>query len=243
VLRLTGQHAASAVGTSDDIQSTIRVYPDAFLAQRIIICEGASEIGLVRGLDQHRTANGAISLSALGTALVDCGGGDADRPFKRSDAFRALGYRVAVVRDDDKKPTAGVEEAFVAGGGKVVAWRDGRALEDELFLSLSDDAVSKLIDRAIELHGEELLNEHIRSASNNAKALNGIQIEALIHGISLESRAVLGKAARTRKAGWFKSVTWMEDVARDIVGPDLANTEAGFRALVDGIFAWVGDAG
>ncbi len=241
--RATGRHAVSAVGTSDDIQSTIRVYPDAFLAQRIIICEGASEIGLIRGLDQHRTATGAISLSALGTALVDCGGGDSDRPFKRSDAFRALGYRVAVVRDDDKKPTVGVEETFVAGGGKAIAWRDGRALEDELFLSLTDDAVSKLIDRAIELHGEELVNEHIRSASNNAKALNGIQIEALIDGISLESRAVLGKAARTRKAGWFKSVTWMEEVARDIVGPDLANSEEGFRALVDGVFAWVGDAG
>jgi hypothetical protein len=35
----------------------------------------------------------------------------------------------------------------------------------------------------------------------------------------------------------------MEDVARDIVGPDLANADAGFRALVDAIFAWVGNAG
>ena len=43
------------------------------------------------------------------------------------------------------------------------------ALEDELFLSLTDDEVSKLIDRAIELHGEELVNEHIKSASQMPK--------------------------------------------------------------------------
>jgi putative ATP-dependent endonuclease of the OLD family len=147
------------------------------------------------------------------------------------------------VRDDDKKPTAEVEEAFISGGGEVVAWRNGRALEDELFLSLTDDAVDKLIDRAVELHGEDLVDDHIKSVSQNAKNLNGIRTEVVIDGILPESRAVLGKAARTKKAGWFKSVTWMEDVARDIVGPDLANADAGFRARVERIFAWAGDAG
>ena len=176
------------VGTADEIQSTIRLYPDAFLAPNVIVCEGASEVGLVRGLDQYRTANGHDAITAQGTALVDCGGGDADRPFKRAAAFRALGYRAAVVRDDDKKPTAEVEAAFIADGGTVIAWRDGRALEDELFLSLTDDGVDKLIDRAIELHGEELVNEHIKSASQNAKDLNGVRTEVLLDGITPASR-------------------------------------------------------
>jgi len=237
------RHNVRLLGTADDIQSTIRLYPDAFLAPKVIVCEGASEIGLIRGLDQYRTANGKAAITAQGTALADCGGGDADRPFKRAAAFHALGYRAAVVRDDDKRPTTAVETSFIAGGGTVVAWRDGRALEDELFLSLTDDAVGKLLDRAVELHGKELINEHIKSASQNAKDLDGINFEAVINGISRESRAVLGKAARTKKAGWFKSVTWMEDAARDIVGPDLANADPDFRALVDYIFAWAGDAG
>ena len=99
-----GKHDVLAVGAADDIQSTIRLYPDAFLALSVIVCEGASEVGLVRGLDQYRTANGDRAIFSRGTALVDCGGGDADRPFKRAAALRALGYRVAVVRDDDQKP-------------------------------------------------------------------------------------------------------------------------------------------
>lgn len=239
--RLRRKHEACMVGIADDIQSTIRLYPDAFLAPSVIVCEGASEIGLLRGLDQYRTASGHNAFTAQGAALVDCGGGNADKPFNRAAAFRALGYRAAVVRDDDKKPTADVEATFIADGGKVVAWRDGRTLEDELFLSMTDDSVGKLIDRAVELHGEELINEHIKSASQNAKNLDAIQSELLFNEITLESRQILGKAARTKKAGWFKSITWMENVACDIVGPDLAKADAGFRALLDDIFEWVND--
>lgn len=238
-----GGHDVRAVGAADGIQSTIRLYPDAFLAPNVIVCEGASEVGLIRGLDQYRTANGREAITAQGTALVDCGGGDADRPFKRAAAFHALGYRAAVVRDDDKKPTAGVEEAFIAKGGTVIAWREGRALEDELFLSLTDDGVNKLLDLAMGLHGAELVNEHIKSLTQNATNLDEVLQEIFSGGVTPESRAVLGKAARTKKAGWFKSVTWMEDVACKIVGPDLANADAGFRALIESIFAWAGDAG
>lgn len=235
------KHEARNVGTTDDIQSTIRLYPDAFLASSVIVCEGASEVGLLRGLDQYRSITGHDSISGQGVSLVDCGGGDADAPFRRAAAFDSLGYRIAVVRDDDKKPSEAAEAAFREGSGKVVAWRDGRALEDELFLSMTEDGVDRLIDRAIELHGEELINEHIRSASQNARDLNIIRAEALIDGITPESRAILGKASRTRKGGWFKSVTWMEEVARDIVGPDLENADAGFRALIEDIFAWASD--
>ncbi|MHB1328713.1 MAG: ATP-dependent nuclease [Gemmatimonadales bacterium] len=244
VVRGTVQrHDIRVVGTADGIQSTIRRYPDAFLAPKVVVCEGASEVGLIRGLDQYRAARGGGSVSAQGTALVDCGGGDADKTFERAEAFRLLGYKVAIVRDDDKKPTAAVEAAFLASGGTVVAWRDGRALEDELFLSLTDDGVSKLLDRAIELHGEGLVDDHIKSASQNTMDLDGILTESLVDGIAPESRAVLGKAARGKTARWFKSVTRMEDAARDIVGPDIANAEPGFRERVRRLFLWASDAG
>jgi putative ATP-dependent endonuclease of the OLD family len=169
------KHEVLPVGVADDIQSTIRLYPDAFLAPSVIVCEGASEVGLLRGLDQYLTAQGCKSINASGTALVDCGGGDADRPFKRALAFDALGYRVAIIRDDDKQPTEAVKAA------KIVTWRGGRTLEDELFMSLTEDGVNKLTVRAIELHGADLVNEHIKSVSGNAKDLEAIQAESTIN--------------------------------------------------------------
>jgi hypothetical protein len=235
-------HEVLSVGSSDEIQSTIRLFPDAFLAPSVLVAEGASEVGLIRGLDQYRTTNGNTSIGAQGVSLVDCGGGEVDRPFKRAHVFRTLGYRSAIIRDADTKPTAAVELAFKAAGGKVIAWRDGRTLEDELFFSLTDSGVEQLIGRAIVLHGNDLVDEHIRSVSNNATSLNTISTEVLEAGISRESREILGKAARTKRAGWFKSVTWMENVARDIVGPDLADADAGFKAIIEEIFTWAKNA-
>jgi putative ATP-dependent endonuclease of the OLD family len=235
-----GQHVVMNVGTDDATQSTIRVYPDAFLAPSVLVCEGASEVGLMRGLDQYLTARGNASISARGVALVDCAGGDADRPFRRADAFHKLGYRVAVLRDDDKKPTAGAEKAFTDAGGAAFAWRQDRALEDELFSSLTEAAVGKMLDFAIELHGEALIDDHIKSVTNGAKTLKAVRTEPLIGDLSAETRIILGKAARTKKAGWFKSVSWMEEVAREIVGPDLAGegVDEGFCAILIDLFAW-----
>lgn len=103
-------HEARLVGADNDIQSTIRLYPEAFLAGSVVVCEGASEIGLLRGLDLYRLDQGNASLAALGVALVDCGGGEPDRPYARAAAFQSLGYRVMVLRDDDKKPTPAIEQ-------------------------------------------------------------------------------------------------------------------------------------
>ena len=52
-------HEARMAGTDNDTQSTIRLYPEVFLAGSVIVCEGASEIGLLRGLDLHRVDTAA----------------------------------------------------------------------------------------------------------------------------------------------------------------------------------------
>lgn len=231
-------HEVQKVGTEDHIQGTIRTFPEAFLAPTVIICEGASEIGLVRGVDQFRIANQPVeSIAAAGTALADCGGGGADRPFARANAFLELGYTVAVLRDDDQKPTPAIEEAFKKAGGTVFTWRDGRALEDELFLSLSNAGVMGLVAQALALYGPEAVDSHIRSASQNTKNLTAI-LQELTTNISGESRAVLARAAKSKSNAWFKSVSKMEDVGRDVVGPDLAQAEAGFREIVSSVFGW-----
>lgn len=234
-------HEARLVGADNDIQSTIRLYPEAFLAGSVVVCEGASEIGLLRGLDLHRLDQGNASLAALGVALVDNGGGEPDRPYARASAFQSLGYRVMVLRDDDKKPTPAVEQAFVENGGAVVAYRAGRALEDELFGSLTPAACQRLIGYANELHGD-LIVEHLRTVSNNTLTFQQIWDEIQNTGLlSAERRAILGQAARIRKAGWFKQISWMEDVAGTIVAPDLHLCDQGFRALMDQVFGWAAD--
>src|SRR6266481_7175070 len=93
---------------------------------------------------------------------------------------------------------------------------DGRRLEQELFYSVSDACVAKLIDYAIELHGEELLIAHTASASNGRTSLAAIRDELAAGELSDTNRVILGTASSQRKAGWYKSITWMEHVGRNI---------------------------
>lgn len=233
-----GVHNVLQVGSGDDVQSTIRCFPEAFLARTVIVCEGASEVGLIRGLDDYWTASGYVSLQAAGVSSVDTGGGDADRCFHRAEAFQKLGYRVAAVQDNDKTPTPAVVAKFVGAGGYLIAWRDGRALEDELFMSVPPAVVSALIGRALELTEDGLVDQHIKTRSSGRANLATVLQDGNDAGFSAAARKLLGESSRIRKAGWFKSIGKMEGVARDILGPNFDACDPGFVGPVRSLFTW-----
>ncbi len=124
-------HHARLVGVGNDIQGAIRSYPEAFLARTVIVCEGASEIGLIRGLDYFWVSNGSGSLQSASVAYIDSHGGEPDECFWPAKAFQALGYRVAILQDSDKPASANLVQEFGALGGYYVALRNAKALEDE----------------------------------------------------------------------------------------------------------------
>lgn len=232
------RHDICQVGVSDDVQSTLRADPEAFLAKSVIVCEGASEVGLARGLDQYWVGRGATSFFALGGAYVDVGGSNPDRCYVRGAALLRLGYRVLVLVDADKEPTPEVAEAFHTAGGQSLTWRTGRALEDELFCSLCDNAIDALLTKASEVVGRDLVSAHMTSKSNGLRTLEAVEIERLLEGYTDETKALLGMASKIRGSGWFKSVSTYQEVARDIVGPHLSTAEAGFQGIVEQFRAW-----
>lgn len=232
-------HQVVAVGEDNDIQGTIRKYPEAFLATTVIVCEGASEVGFVRGLDLYRVGFGLPSLFASGVAFADAGGGHPDEALRRGCAFLKLGYRAMVLIDSDKPPTPAQVQAFNEADGKLVAWRPERAIEDELFWSLSGQGVSALLSRALELTDDGMVDENLKSKSKGTKTLEEVWNEGLCYGFSPDTRRLLGEASRSKNSGWFKSVSKMEGVARDIVGPALDTADPEFRAIIEDLFGWV----
>jgi len=233
-----GRHDVREIGVANDIQSTLRADPEAFLAKSVIVCEGASEVGLARGLDQYWVGQGATSFFALGGAYVDVGGSNPVRCFVRGTALVQLGYRVLVVVDADKPVAPEVAATFHAAGGQSLTWRAGRALEDELFSSLGDVAVDALLAKACDVVGRDLVESHIVSKSHGERTLTAIEAESLCGDIAQETKELLGAASRIRGSGWFKSVSTYQEVARIIVGPNLATADAGFQEIVEQLRVW-----
>jgi len=232
VRKSDGNHSVTVVGSDDAIQGTIRLYPEALLAPSVIVCEGASEVGLLRGMDIFHADRGEPTLTAAGIGWVDANG--VSKIYGRAKAFQSLGYRVAVLRDDDVQPDPADEATFIDGGGAVFKWRAGYTLEDELFCSLSVQAVFQLLGRAVALLDESLVDDHIRSASSGE-----LTYAACASYPTVNIRKTLGAAARSKRGAWYKSVSKMEDVARDIVFPDLQTADAVFRANIESLEQWM----
>lgn len=219
-------------GDAEDVQGTMRLFPEALLAKSVIVCEGASEVGLLRGIDRRMAQRGTPTLMARAVALVDAGG--ITKVYGRAAAFTKLGYRTMTFRDDDVKPDAAAEASFKAEGGTVASWGAERAIEDALFGDLHLEDAAHLLDRAIEICGTEAIDANIRSASSGKQSL--ADRAALLDE---PGRPVLAKAARS-KSGWFKSVSWMEDVGFDIVDPGLARAAQPFQTVLREISMWIG---
>ncbi|MBV6889985.1 ATP-dependent endonuclease [Xanthomonas euvesicatoria] len=234
-----GFHSVTVAGTSDEIQSTLRADPEAFLAKSVIVCEGASEVGFIRGLDLWGVASGETSFLALGGSYVNAGGGSPDTAFARATALLALGYRVLVFIDADKDAKAGVAEAYASNFGELATWRANMTLEDELFRCLPATSVDALLTKAKELVGEELMNQHIKTRSNNRWTLATIEAQRPATDYSTETREVLGTASRIRGSGWFKSLTAYQDIVVNIVSHGYAGAEDEFKSVIDQLWRFM----
>lgn len=240
ILRASGRHhSARRIGSLDGIQGLLRSEAEAFLANSVIVCEGASEVGFARGLDQFWTGIGQPSFFALGGAYVDSEGSTPDRGLTQGTALLQLGYRVLAFFDADKPATEDVLRTFHEAGGTSLSWRPGRTLEDELFLSLSYDAIVGLLAQAYDNVGSDTVNEHIRSKSEGTLDLPAVEQEQKKGELSERTRVVLGSAARTKSNGWYKSVAKYERVGKEIVGPALDKSEKGFAGLVESLRVWM----
>lgn len=233
IMRRSGSdHDMRLTGTDDAVQGALRLFPEAFLARSVIVCEGASEVGLLRGLSQYRAANGGKSIETLGGALVDAGG--VSKIYGRAAAFLALGYRTMVLRDDDEQPDPLVEIDFLLEDGELVKWRSGFALEDELFQGIRAHDIDRLLDYAVDIHGAEHVSNSISTVSQGAKNLASARGD-----VTAANRALLGRASRFKKSGWFKQVGWMEHVGREILGPGLAEFQQPVQDQIGGIYDWL----
>lgn len=239
VRKSDGAHDVVWVGQHPDLQGTLRVYPEAFLARSVVVCEGASEVGLLRGIDQHRAAAGKPSMHAHGTCLVDAGGYTKIMP--RAQAFQQMGFNVATFRDDDYRPDAGEETAFEALGGKIFKWRTDRKLEVELFESLPVSAVKILVERSLDDRSEQEIDSQLRSYSKNAVTFARVEEELGQGELSREARNALGCAAGGNKEGkkaWFKTVGEMEEIGRDVIWSNLDGCDKEFKDVVIALRRW-----
>lgn len=224
----TGEHLVSSVGTSDEAQGTLRTFPEAFLAKSIIVCEGATEVGLVRGIDQFRTSKNLLSITANAFSCID--GGGSNKFLKRGIALRKLGYTTLVLCDADVPIDQTLLNEYNTIGGFCSSWEAGNSLEQQMFKDLDEESLTKVMNLAIEFNGFEYINSNISSESKGI-----LNAQTATSNFTADKRTILGRLAH--KCSWFKSISRMEIIASTVIGPQLGqNTK--FNEAINNLFIW-----
>lgn len=198
------------------LQRVVLRSSEAMLAKKVLVCEGRTELGICRGLDQAWSAGGS-SFALRGVGLVDGGGSEAAA---LAFALAGLGYDVALLGDSDVPLDPSVEQ-LAAAGVKVLLWAGGLALEERLALDLPSPAVCALILWAMEQTSAASERDAIAQRLEIPPASlseDPRQWPAAALGEG-RVRTAVGKVAKQR--GWFKRVDLAERVI-DLVVPQLA---------------------
>ena len=210
-------------------QSTLRVCAEAFFSKAVIVCEGKTEIGLLKGIDLYYQTQNIMSIQAYGTYCTDGGG---DSMFQRAEVFRSLGYSTAIFKDSDKALEHAVFTTEAQKQGiSVFEWGNNFATEDVLFNSCPQAVIPKLIEYAISRKSHDSINSTIQNCSNNQFSLDNY-----LENFDDSMRVILSKAAKEKS--WYKDIEPAEIIAKSIVMPEYHNFTPVFKVPINNLFSW-----
>lgn len=224
----------------EDAQGALRASSPSFLAKSVIVCEGKTEIGFVRGLDQFRVEEkDRNSIDATGTALLDCGGGSPSRAFQKARIFQDLGFRVAVFIDNDVVIPESESKQFIGNGGKLFHWQEGQSIEDAIFFSATNKVIHSILEAAETINDcdPDLLYSRLSSVSEGKLTFDDAKDAAYGEFLDEEDIAFIAKAAGGKK-GWFKDIGRMESLSRNVIAPNFSSFEKDFKKLTKSLFKW-----
>ncbi len=237
--RSEDRHRALCASIDDHSQGSVRSQPEAFLAKRVLICEGASEVGMIRGIELYRSEQGEKSLFGAGLNLINAGG--CSRLYERSPTLQSLGYACASFRDDDVEPDLVQETMFEANGGAVFKWQAGQKIEAAIVHGLPASQLLQFIDCAVELHGEDLIDQHLNGASGGDLSVAFFRSAIDGSAITFDQRDQLINACSGKKNPWFKNVGAMQELTKRVIAPHFDECEVAFRSVINNIQIWALD--
>lgn len=223
----------SMSGTQEDEQKLLRTNAEAFLAPSVIVCEGKTEIGLIRGLDFNYTECGFRSLIAHGCFWAD-GNGDPSL-FNRARIFVNLGYRVAILMDSDVHTAPATLAEMQASGVNIFRWTQNHSTESVLFNSVPATSIQALLSIACEWKTSDAVDDRIRRVSGGRYTL-----ELCRDQFQDQMRPFLAQASGNGR--WYKDIEPAERVMREVVAPNWQQCQGLLTQPLLDLIQWIQQA-
>lgn len=224
-----------------EMQGCIRKNPEAFFARKIIVCEGATEIGFCRSINEYRISHNKTSASCMGIRFAD---GAGNEMINYVLGFKDLSYPTALFCDSDCVNINNRKQEFRDLEINVIDSEDNCSIEQQVFKDVPWNVVKALIKIAIEKviddDGKtyEEAEKKIFDATNAQLDCRMAQMTNWYQNESDDLRTALGLAAKNKN--WYKKQTYGERMGRCILTSysDLAES-CRLKFIIDSISNWI----
>lgn len=218
---------------SKSYQGMLRRIPECVLAKRVICCEGATELGIVRAIDEYLQELRGFGLAAQGIVYVDCKGGD---QFYR-DAIRLTkkGIDACVLADDDvENDLERAKKDAEKNNVKGVICDKGKAIEQMLFTYLPWGVIGDMIRYTEEAIGKQ--NVYPVLTYNDVESIEKIT------DVAEQQRVREDCANRAGEKRWFKRIAHGEFVGGVWFSCiDKIAADSGLKREYDELMKWIGN--
>lgn len=197
----------------ESLQAVLRAIPESFLGRKVLVCEGKTELGMCRAMERQWSIDFGRGrpLAHVGVVLALGGGQETGM---RAQAFRNLGFDVAVIADSDK-PLSPTSEVLSGQGVTVRTWDGEVSTERRICTDVPLAMLQQVVDVAIEDRGLEAVRDALGAIAK--VQIFGESIEEWLgagRSTEPELRATIADAATSKKNPWFKRTDLGESIGR-----------------------------
>ncbi|MGB4627041.1 MAG: ATP-binding protein [Erysipelotrichaceae bacterium] len=211
-----------------DFQDCIRRNARAFFSARVIICEGATEVGICRAFNNHLIESQETNLETKSTSVVDGGG---SQLVEYCLKFKKAGFDVCLLCDSDDKDVNERKKELSEKGIKVIDCEEGNSIEKQLFNDLPWEKVLELLEYALEL-------ERNGEIKGNVLAQIGIKTICELNDDNKGDRKKIGEKAKDK--GWFKRQDKGEVLGKAWIDSLDKIEDTRLKKQYDDLMEWIG---
>lgn len=219
--------------SNEDLQKAVRACPEAFFSKKVIICEGATEIGICRAIDSWRQTKNKAQMAFKDCSYVD---GEGSTIVQRVEEINRAGLDTALFCDSDLDSINNKKKSWKKEGIAIFDCDDGLCLEQQVFKSMPWEGVQELLQYA-----------HTQNKDSFLSAFPEAKKTAINKWIDTperrESIISIFKPTKNNKncgKGWFKSIHHGEFIGLTIFKfYDQLEQESGLKIAIKGLNNWV----
>jgi putative ATP-dependent endonuclease of OLD family len=186
---------ASLLNLTGDLQGVVRKNPEAFFAERILVCEGLTEIGICRALNKFRMSAGKKNAALKGIRIAN---GSGSTLTNYAIGLKNAGFNVGLFCDSDVKKVNEQKLEMKNLGIDLFDTEDQLCIEDQIFKDLPWEGVKELVQYHIKEKDKQSVLQSITSKYGQPLGNDWLDQD------NEQIRSAIAKAACITGNEWFK---------------------------------------